>query len=504
MTGHRVRQALAVIVALGAFARVYAWKTEPPLHPDEFFQYLEPAWIHFSGAGMTTWEWHDGLRSWVLPGYHGAWMAILSRLGIHHGGTLGAILHAHWALASLCLVAIGWRGGSSIARQLAPRTAQAEQGAAVASGENAPPGAWGGLLGAALCGLFPLLVTFSVHTLSEVPSMLCFGWAFVLTSELCERVEPTAAAPASRWRRAVKGSLVGFLLAFAVGLRIANAPLALVPPLMLIAARRVRSIGTVVVGALGPVALFGIVDRLTWGGFFASFAHYVKFNFVDGKAATFGVVAWQYYADRLFERLPIGLPILVAVALVGVRVTWPYLVAGAGMVAYLSTQAHKEERFIMLVWPLLLVAASGAAGAWLAARLSNRRGIVADRGSRTTVLAWVAVAVAGALVVLCDSARNSRWFDANLPKARLDAQAWIGRQSDVTGVLLETPYYTGGQLWFGRTLPQTVFSRELLGNPIFSHVLGPIDADCVRAAVEAGFTRVFERDGFVVLHRPKA
>jgi len=259
-----------------------------------------------------------------------------------------------------------------------------------------------------------------------------------------------------------------------------------------------------VAGAVGPIALFGITDRLTWGGFFVSFVRYVKFNFFDGKAASFGVVAPQYYAERIFERLPIGLPILVAVALIGARVTWPYLLAVFGIVAYLSTQAHKEERFVMLVWPLLLVAASGAAGGWLAARRSNRRPSAAAQPPRAKVLVsvWAAIAVVGALVVLCDGARNYRWFDANLSKARLDAQAWIGRESDVTGVLLEEPYFTGGQLWFGRTLPQTVFSHEMLSNPIFSHVLGRLDADCVRAASEAGFTRVFERDGFVVFRRP--
>ena len=265
MTDRRVRRTLAAIVAIGVLARLYAWKTEPPLYADEFFQYLEPAWVHFSGAGITTWEWHDGIRSWVLPGYHGAWMAILSWLGIHRGAALGAILQAHWSLASLCLVGLGWRGGSSIARQLARRRPreQAEPDAAVENGAGGPAGTWGGLLGAALCGLFPLLVTFSVHTLSELPSMLCFAWAFVLTSELCERDERTATAPASRRRSAFVGFLIGFLVACATGLRIANAPLALVPLLMLIAGRRARSLGAVALGALGPMALFGVVDRLT-------------------------------------------------------------------------------------------------------------------------------------------------------------------------------------------------------------------------------------------------
>ena len=36
-------------------------------HPDEIFQYLEPAWRMLGHDGIVTWEWHGGIRSWFLP-----------------------------------------------------------------------------------------------------------------------------------------------------------------------------------------------------------------------------------------------------------------------------------------------------------------------------------------------------------------------------------------------------------------------------------------------------
>src|SRR5690348_17288440 len=37
-------------------------------HPDEIFQYLEPAHRLVYGYGFVTWEYRFGLRNWLLPG----------------------------------------------------------------------------------------------------------------------------------------------------------------------------------------------------------------------------------------------------------------------------------------------------------------------------------------------------------------------------------------------------------------------------------------------------
>ena len=94
---------LAAIFGIGLLLRLLALVYEPPHHPDEFFQYLEPAWGRLTGASVETWEWRDGVRSWVLPGYHGAWMALLLRLGVRDGVTVATVLARALGVAQLDL-----------------------------------------------------------------------------------------------------------------------------------------------------------------------------------------------------------------------------------------------------------------------------------------------------------------------------------------------------------------------------------------------------------------
>lgn len=488
VSGTAVGRCFAAIVGLGVVLRLIAWWFEPPLHPDEFFQYLEPAWMRLRGVGIGTWEWTDGVRSWVLPAYHGAWMKLLEWLGVREGATVGRFLQLHWGLASLSLIWSGWWGGRLVAARIAGKC---QPQRCPPEADAAPSGWQGGLLGAVLCAAFPLLVTFSVHTLSELPSMLAYVPALVWTADLC------GPAPGDdherRWSASRQAMLAGALLGLSVCVRIANAPLALVPPLVLIAGRQSRLIVALTLGAFVPVVVFGLVDALTWGGFSSSFYRYVKFNLVEDGAAQFGISPTAFYLERLLQRLPIGLPLLALLALAGARVTWPFLLSAVGLIGYLSAQAHKEERFIVLFWPLLLVAAAGTMGGWLGRlRLSS--------GGRGRVAARVALLGAVA-IVLADGSRRFAGYDFQLTRDRLDGQRWVGRRPDVTGLLFDSPLYTGGYLWFGRALPQATFAPELLENPLFSHVLVPRGSSEEDVASSAGFEPVFTAGSFVVLRR---
>jgi hypothetical protein len=488
MTRRRLTLALAATFLLGFVLRLLALQFEPPHHPDEFFQYLEPAWRRLTGAGVQTWEWRAGVRSWVMPGYHGAWMALLMRLGVHDGVKLATILRGHWALLSLTLVWAGWRGGALLTRRLSAG------GAGPASAPDAPPAGWqGGLVAALLCTAFPLLVRFSIHTLSELPSILCLVWAVVLAGEIVEA--------RGREERA-KAAWMGVLLGLGICLRIQHAPVALVAVLWLLVARRFRPFAIVSAAALLPVALFGAVDWVTWGSPFSSFIAYVKFNLLEGGATSFGAFPWSWYWQQFIHRSPIGLFVLLGLGVLGLRASWPFLGAALGLVAILSTQAHKEERFAMLFWPLVLIAAAGYAGAWVAARTSAS---VARKPAPVRLRAWLArAALAGTVaLVLGDGALHCRGNDfADLTPLRYEAQAWAGRQPDVTGLLYDEPIFVGGGMWFGRPFPQLWFKPALLGNPLFSHVLVPRDSDSMRDAVRAGFTPVYPPTGrFVVLSR---
>jgi GPI mannosyltransferase 3 len=485
LSRRRLSIGLAVIVGLGLVLRAFALRFEPGHHPDEVFQYLEPAWLRLSGAGVETWEWRADLRSWVLPGYHGAWMALLVRLGVPEGITLATTLRAHWALLSLTMVWAAWRGSALLARRLRRVPAGSDA-------NDLPHGWQAGLLGALLCTAFPILVRFSVHTLSELASMICMVWALVLCGEL---VESPAKASAKTW-------WTGLLTGLGVCLRIQHAPVALVVAAWLLLARRGRTLASVVAVAMLPVALFGAVDWVTWGKPFASYIAYIKFNLIEKGADVFGTQPPGWYVRQFWNRLPVGLPLLGLLGLLGVRATWPFLASAVGLTALLSTQAHKEERFAMLAWPLLLVAAAGYAGAWLAARSSQASAAATPRPSRwRRAWTWAAAAL-GVALVLGDGAWHCGGNDFDgLTRSRFEAQAWIGRRPGVSGLLCDEPLYLGGYTWFGRPFPQLQFDAGLLANPLFSHVLVGRDPAQATAAQQAGFVVVHRAGDVVVLER---
>ena len=493
MSKRGVHIALAAIVLLGTVLRVLALLYEPAHHPDECFQYLEPAWGRLTGAWVETWEWRSGVRSWVLPGYHGAWMALLMLLGVHDGSTIGKFLQAHWALLSMSLVWAGWRGGVLLARRIGPNRAVAIPGEG-ASPETAPIGWQGGLIGALLCAAFPLQVRFSIHTLSEQASILCMVCALVLTAELVDMT-------GREGRR--KAGFMGVILGLGICLRIQHAPVPLVVALWLMVSRRFWLAVVATSAAMLPVLVFGLVDKLTWGGFLASFIGYVKFNLVEGGASNFGTQPWTWYLEHFRQRLPMALPVLAILCIVGLRATWPFIASALGLTILLSTQAHKEERFVMLFWPLVLIAAAATAGAWLAPR---KPAVWVDGASlrprrlRSWLVHWAILAALA--LVLVDGARHARGNDfTGLDRGRYDAQVWAGRQADITGLLYDQPLYAGGYLWFGRTFPQLLFQTDRLSNPLFSHALVERDSGWMRDAKSAGFAEVFSADRFVVLRR---
>jgi GPI mannosyltransferase 3 len=474
MSRRAARRAFVAVVLVGLALRLIVLRYEPPHHPDEIFQYLEPGWLRLHGAGIEAWEWRDGVRSWVLPGYHGAWMALLMRLGVRDGVVLATFLRVHWIIVGLSLIWAGWRGGALLTRRLLGLRPDGPSGGGPQT--EAMPGWQGGLVGASLCAAFPLLVRFSCHTLSELASLYCMTAALVLAAEIAElpgRVDQG------------KAVFVGLLTGLGICLRIQHAPVAL-PIGLLLLSRRSFELAVVAATASLPVLLFGLVDLLTWGGFLSSFVTYVKFNLLEGGAAAYGTSPMGWYWQQFFHRLPLGLPLLTLACVLGLRASWPFVSAAFGLVLALSTLGHKEERFVMLFWPLVLVAAAGFAGRLLAGR---RRAVRLATGAALVLL-------------LVDGMVHSRGNDfPDLFPERFTAQAWVGRQADVTGLLFDEPIYTGGYLWFGRPNPQVTYQPFLLDNPLFSHVLARRSSEAREKALEQGFVEVHEEGDFVVLRR---
>jgi hypothetical protein len=486
---------------LGTLLRLLACVFDPPMHPDEYFQYTEPAWWHLSGAGLATWEWDDGVRSWVLPTWNGGWLSLLMALGVDDGPTLGLALKVHWALVNVALIWLAWRGGNNICRLLAPRASREP-------GDDRPAGFEGGLLAALLCACFTILVCYSAHTLSELPSMLCLIAGLVLVSEIVER--PRDEDRFHLWSAA---SAAGLLISMGACLRIANGPLTLVAPVWLLLTRRGRSLKALLVAALLPILIFAAVDRVTWGVWAGSFIEYVKFNFIQSGAADFGTEPADWYLGILHSRAPAVVLVLLAIAALGWRATWPYLLSALGMLAYLSSQPHKEERFVVAFWPLLLIAAAGTLGAWIANATRDRgdelpakappastfttRIHALTRAQRTLFAGlFAALVLADGAVHFLDGVRTPRqdW---------IDAQVWIAREPDLSGMLIDWPINTAGGLWLGHPVPILDFEADLLANPLVSHVLVPGRSKRERQSLAAGFVSARTFGHCVVLKRAR-
>jgi phosphatidylinositol glycan class B len=468
--------ALPIVLVVAAAGRCATALLDVPVHIDEHFQYLEPARWRLHGAGFSPWEYGAGLRSWVLPSYHGAWMAALELVGVTSGATQHALLRLHWACASLLLVWAAWRGGIG-ARSEEPRR-------------------WlGGLAAAGLTAAFPFLVRFAPHTLTENPSMIALVLGLVLCGPL--------AAPGGQRRHGLP-YLVGALVALGCCLRVANAPVALAAVAWLAAARRGGVLGRGLLAALLVVGLFGLVDRLTWGAWFGSYLAYVRFNFIEGKAAQFGTEPAPWYLLQLWRQAGLALPALVLVALLRLRASWPYLVAAVLLVASLSTQPHKEPRFIVMAWPLLFIAAGRAAGELLARRrpLSLRWPPTRQRIDGTRLAAAAAALFIGSALAVAQSrlSRCEPGWDCLAHEVQT-AQAWVTARPELAGLLVAQPWYTAGYLYLPPQVPMATYDKALLDNPLFDHLLANAGSAAESEARAAGFVEIHRQAGQVVLRR---
>jgi GPI mannosyltransferase 3 len=76
------------------------------LHPDEVYQFLEPAFARVHGYGVLAWEWRSGLRNWAVPLVLAAVLRVGSWLGLTDPWVARGLLAVPvWALQAWGLVA---------------------------------------------------------------------------------------------------------------------------------------------------------------------------------------------------------------------------------------------------------------------------------------------------------------------------------------------------------------------------------------------------------------
>lgn len=429
-----LRRAGAVVLMLalvgGAAPRIWlALFDQGIFWPDEIYQSLEPAHRLAFGYGLRSWEFIEGARSWAFPGILAAVLRACAGLGIDSPD-------GYLAVVRLLFAGIGV--ATAYGCYALARTCGATPLAAACA--------------AALWALAAPAIYFAPRAMSETASALpvVFGFALALRRPSF----PVAGAA---------------LLGLAAALRLQNALFCAGLPALLAARREWRQ-ATVAAAVLVLCAgVYGLLDRLTWGGWFHSVEFYLRFNLIEGQAARWGVKPPWEYLRLLWTSMGGAGVLLVALAACAWTRARGLLLVTAGYLSLHSLTPHKELRFILPALPLLCALAGvGIAGlADLPPLPAAARRVFPLTAALVTLLAATASAVGLPGLTFGDLGQydqnppgpnlyykpHASAFDDGGPVNRLLLAAH--RRADLCGLKVETVplTWTGGYTYLHRDVP---------------------------------------------------
>lgn len=444
--------ALPAILILALGLRLLAAWVPSIHHPDEIFQYLEPAHRLVFGYGTVTWEYQYGIRSWLFPLILAAPMKL--------GAVLSPEGTAYLLFPRLLMVAVSlsipwsaWRLGAPFSRTHA----------AVAA------------FVAATWGEF---VYFAPHTLSEN----------MATAAILPAAAILSAATGERRRGAILAA--GMLLGFAGLIRFQLAP-ALAVIAIMGCGRDPARWRALIAGGVLMAALGGGVDLAMGMHPFGWLIENVRLNLVEDRASQFGTMGplgYVVWAEHLWGWWLLPIALLV-------RIGWrrqPALAwAAIANLLFHSLIAHKEYRFVEFsAAAFVLIAAIGSVDAL-------RR--VGARHSRWPRSAAIALLCGGWMVASIGVAADAKMRE-NWPRATdtLAASATMRADPETCGVAVLTDFdIWGGYSYLHRDVPVAYFDgydpalrgRSMTqaladGAPGYNRILSP-RADA--ASIPAGY-----------------
>ena len=291
------------MLVLALTVRLWAYATHVYIaFPDETFQYLEPAHRLAFGSGVVTWEFIDGIRSWLLPGVLAVIMRGVAWIDPDPNAFI-AVLRLLCIMASLSVPYAGFR--------IAER--YGGLGAAIVVG--------------VLCALSPQAVYYA-------PVVMTDGLA----------TDAAMLAIALVRRPLVAGTLFGLACALRYQYAPALAVVALWQHL-----RDFRSFRLVVLGGIATIVpTLGLLDFLTWGMPFQSvWLNYLR-NGPQGFSQAMGQQSWSYYLEYFLVAWGALTPVLLVLLAVGARRAPVAALAVVATIGLHMLPAHKELRFVLL------------------------------------------------------------------------------------------------------------------------------------------------------------
>ena len=285
---------------------------------DHQFQSVDPAYhLAFGGSWWKTWEYHEGMRSWLYPGMLADMFKAIHALGVTHPSALLTLTRLGHAVLSLLpmwalwMLVTRWK---KVPRPNPILLLMAACGLMIFSGVQPN--------GTAVAVVFSLTAIFLFHGPGfwwPMGAGLALGLAF-----------------ACRFQDAFFGPVL-----FAGGLYM----------------KRWRESAGLAAGSAVTVTVQGIVDYYTYGAFLVSPFNYVDLNLFQGTAAKFGQGPFWYYLP-LLAALTVFIPPFLRVVrdavISGAReFPLPFFCAALYLLMH-SVVSRKAVRFIFPVLLLLL------------------------------------------------------------------------------------------------------------------------------------------------------
>ena len=385
-----------VLAAAFLLRALVALNTDQLMHADELFQYLEQGHRLAFGYGYKPWEYSFGIRSWLIPGFIAGLLHLAARIGLDSPTLYGPAVKLVFCAISLALPLSLYHIGRSLFSEAVGRLS-------------------------CLAGTVWYEAVYMAHKpLADALGAYCALGALAVL--LCGQ---------SRVARLAFGLLAGLV----IGLRFPFLPLVAV--LLLLSLWRWRRGALTVAASLSLTLLaVGALDAYTWNVWFSSIINNWALNIGAGVARSFGSEPLTYYLTTLMVSSA-GLALVGAIGLgLTWRRSWPLLICGLAVLVPLSLIGHKEQRFVFVLIPLMLIGLAVAAdGIWRAVRRRWKpavwpQGLLAP----LFVLTLLVPSAAGAKGRIPGQWRLQTAHVLQQSDA-VQAYLWLSRQGDVTGII---------------------------------------------------------------------
>ena len=310
---------------------------------DEIFQTLEPAHRLLTGHGVTTWEWHAGIRNWAFPDLIARIWRVTDALGLGHSPL--------WIQGILCVLSLG--------------LVVAFMGLGwIAAGRT-------GLVTCGLMGaLWPDLALGASRTATEIlgGNLLALGTIMAMGARLLHNSRPVAVpSRVAGYGVPCLYAAAAFFIGCGAGLRFQLMPAGFVSLAWMAwwCRRQPLQILLVTVAFALPVLVYGLADLQAYGTLFGSVFRNVQANIGENIAASYGTAPFYFYIVDLMGRWQVGAVIIAVFFAYGFRQFAMAATVAAVVVLSHSLIGHKEPSFIYAALPLVLVVATAAFSQWV-------------------------------------------------------------------------------------------------------------------------------------------